>query len=41
MNAEEYYQPTKHTHAHDLLGLPTLITALVIIVNVCKVLLSV
>jgi len=41
MNVEKYYQPTQHTHAHDMSGLPTLTRASVIIfVIICKVQLS-
>ena len=42
MNTEEYYRPTLHACVHDVLGLPALIRASVIIfVIVCKVQLSV
>jgi hypothetical protein len=38
MNAEEYYRPTLHARAHNVLGLPALIRALAIVfVIVCKV----
>jgi hypothetical protein len=40
-NAEEHYRPTEHAHAHDVSGLPAVIRASVIIVDmVWKVQLS-
>ena len=41
-NAKEHYQPTSHMHAHDVSGLPALITvSAIIFVITCKVLLSI
>jgi hypothetical protein len=38
MNAEEYYRPMLHAHAHDVLGLSASIkTSVIIFVIICKV----